>query len=69
MASFLPAIAPTAPSFLNVSNKPVGKTNRFRYTPISVQYELTEHGNTLQTIISNLTDWGIGHRQTIIKRQ
>jgi DNA-binding HxlR family transcriptional regulator len=27
--------------------------------PITVQYELTEHGNTPQTIISNLTDRGI----------
>lgn len=33
--------------------------------PITVQYELTEHGNTLQTIIHNLTDWGIEHRNTI----
>jgi len=36
--------------------------------PITVQYELTEHGNTLQTIISNLTDWGIVHRKKIIGR-
>ena len=36
--------------------------------PITVQYELTEHGNTLQTIISNLTDWGIGHRKAIINQ-
>src|SRR6195952_2029970 len=34
--------------------------------PISVRYELTEHGNTLQTIISNLTDWGIIHRNKIV---
>lgn len=34
--------------------------------PISVQYELTEHGNTLQTIITNLTDWGIVHRKKIV---
>ena len=34
--------------------------------PISVQYELTEHGDTLQTIISNLTDWGIVHRKKIV---
>jgi len=34
--------------------------------PISVQYELTEHGNTLQTIISNLQDWGIVHRKKIV---
>ncbi|SRR5258708_2681590 len=34
--------------------------------PITVQYELTEHGNTLQTIITNLTDWGIVHRNKIV---
>ena len=34
--------------------------------PISVQYELTEHGDTLQAIISQLTDWGIIHRQKIV---
>lgn len=35
--------------------------------PISVQYELTEHGKTLQTIINNLTEWGIEHRKKIIE--
>ena len=34
--------------------------------PIMVQYELTEHGNTLQTIITNLTDWGIVRRKQIV---
>ncbi|GAA4160293.1 hypothetical protein GCM10022217_24100 [Chryseobacterium ginsenosidimutans] len=34
--------------------------------PITVQYELTEHGDTLQTIITNLTDWGIVHRRKIV---
>ncbi|AZI27649.1 MULTISPECIES: winged helix-turn-helix transcriptional regulator [Pedobacter] len=34
--------------------------------PISVQYELTEHGLTLKTIINNLTEWGIAHRKKII---
>jgi DNA-binding HxlR family transcriptional regulator len=34
--------------------------------PITVQYELTEHGGTLQPIISNLTDWGIVHRKQIV---
>jgi hypothetical protein len=34
--------------------------------PITVQYELTEHGNTPQIIISNLTDWGIVHRKQIV---
>ena len=34
--------------------------------PITVQYELTEHGLTLRTIIGNLTDWGLKHREVII---
>ena len=34
--------------------------------PISVQYQLTEHGRSLQTIINNLTDWGKTHREMII---
>ena len=33
---------------------------------ITVQYELTEHGNTLQTIVSNLKDWEIVHRKKIV---
>lgn len=36
--------------------------------PITVQYELTEHGKTLQTIIRNLTEWGIKHREKIISQ-
>jgi DNA-binding HxlR family transcriptional regulator len=34
--------------------------------PITVEYELTEHGNTLQRIISELSDWGNVHRKKII---
>jgi DNA-binding HxlR family transcriptional regulator len=34
--------------------------------PIAVQYELTEHGNTLHAIINNLSDWGIAHRKKIV---
>ena len=34
--------------------------------PVTVQYELTEHGKTLQTIITNLTEWGIRHRKEIV---
>ncbi|TCD08284.1 transcriptional regulator [Pedobacter frigidisoli] len=33
--------------------------------PISVQYQLTDYGKTLQTIISNLAEWGIAHRKAI----
>lgn len=36
--------------------------------PITVEYELTEHGNTLQTIITELSDWGIVHRKKIAGR-
>jgi len=34
--------------------------------PISVQYQLTEYGMTLKTIISDLTNWGLKHRKVII---
>lgn len=34
--------------------------------PITVQYELTEHGDTLQTIITNLSEWGVAHRKKIV---
>lgn len=34
--------------------------------PISVQYQLTEYGMTLKTIINNLAEWGIEHRKVII---
>ncbi len=34
--------------------------------PVTVQYELTEHGRTLQTLIHNLTRWGMEHRKKII---
>ena len=35
--------------------------------PISVQYQLTEYGMTLKTIINDLAEWGIKHRQVIIE--
>jgi DNA-binding HxlR family transcriptional regulator len=34
--------------------------------PITVQYELTAHGKSLQTIINNLTEWGIKHRKEVV---
>lgn len=36
--------------------------------PVTVQYQLTEHGLTLKTIIENLAEWGIAHRKKIIER-
>jgi DNA-binding HxlR family transcriptional regulator len=35
-------------------------------TPVTVQYSLTDHGKSLQTLIQDLTDWGMKHRQEII---
>ncbi|MUV04980.1 transcriptional regulator [Flavobacterium rakeshii] len=35
--------------------------------PVTVQYQLTQHGHTLRTIIDNLKDWGVKHREEIIK--
>jgi len=37
--------------------------------PVTVQYELTKHGETLKTIINNLTAWGMEHRKEIIGKQ
>ena len=34
--------------------------------PVTVQYQLTEYGLTLRTIIDNLADWGTEHRKVII---
>jgi DNA-binding HxlR family transcriptional regulator len=34
--------------------------------PITVQYELTKHGKSLQTIIQHLTAWGFQHRKVIV---
>jgi DNA-binding HxlR family transcriptional regulator len=37
--------------------------------PITVQYELTEHGQSLKTIIDTLTDWGTEHHDKIFAKQ
>jgi len=37
--------------------------------PISVQYQLSEYGMTLKTIINNLAAWGIEHRKVITERR
>jgi DNA-binding HxlR family transcriptional regulator len=34
--------------------------------PVTVQYELTEHGDTLHAIINTLSDWGVVHRKKIV---
>lgn len=34
--------------------------------PITVEYELTKYGKTLDTVFQALTEWGIKHRKKII---
>jgi len=34
--------------------------------PISVQYNLTEYGCSLRSLINDLAEWGVKHRQVII---
>lgn len=36
--------------------------------PITVEYQLTEYGLTLQNIIKSLADWGKVHRKVIINK-
>ncbi|WP_452599291.1 winged helix-turn-helix transcriptional regulator [Pontimicrobium sp. MEBiC01747] len=36
--------------------------------PITVEYTLTEHGKTLDSLIGEVIDWGIKHRTEIIKK-
>jgi len=33
--------------------------------PVTVKYNLTQYGRTLQTIINNLTKWGTEYRKVI----
>ncbi|WP_282127047.1 winged helix-turn-helix transcriptional regulator [Marinifilum flexuosum] len=35
--------------------------------PITVEYELTAHGRTLENLINEAMDWGFKHRQKMIE--
>lgn len=35
--------------------------------PITVKYQLTDHGKKLTSVIRNLSDWGTVHRKEIIE--
>jgi len=35
--------------------------------PITVEYELSDYGKTLQSIINEMIDWGLNHRTNIIE--
>lgn len=36
--------------------------------PITVEYEITDYGKTLDTIICAMVDWGVKHRRQIMER-
>lgn len=36
--------------------------------PVTVEYQLTEYGRKLESVIVNLSEFGIEHRKKIIKR-
>lgn len=37
--------------------------------PITVEYELTEHGKTLQSVIVSITNWGLEHRKHLFQKE
>lgn len=37
--------------------------------PVSVEYELTEYGKTLENVIGELHAWGVKHRKRIIRKR
>jgi len=49
------------------ANKLIKRTV-FDTQPVTIKYNLTEYGRTLQTIISNLAKWGMEHRKVITGR-
>lgn len=37
--------------------------------PITVEYELTEHGKTLSVVIDAVSAWGVTHRKFLFKKK
>jgi DNA-binding HxlR family transcriptional regulator len=37
--------------------------------PVTVEYELTEYGQTLQGIVNEMEKWGVNHRQRIMHKE
>lgn len=37
--------------------------------PITVEYELTKHGESLSGVISAISHWGVAHRRFLFKRK
>jgi DNA-binding HxlR family transcriptional regulator len=34
--------------------------------PITVEYEITEYGKTLETVVKSIANWGLNHRRKIM---
>ena len=45
------------------------KRNVFTQTPVIVEYELTEYSNSLDPVLSALSEWGIMHREKLRKER
>ncbi|HTD40160.1 MAG TPA: helix-turn-helix domain-containing protein [Mucilaginibacter sp.] len=41
------------------------KRNVFTQTPVIIEYELTEYSNSLDPVLTTLSEWGIMHREKI----
>ncbi|MEO8766003.1 MAG: helix-turn-helix domain-containing protein [Ginsengibacter sp.] len=39
----------------------------FNSKPVTVAYELTSYGKTLETVLAELVSWGLKHRRRILK--
>tara|TARA_R110002049_G_scaffold78751_1_gene200431 strand:+ start:15562 stop:15906 length:345 start_codon:yes stop_codon:yes gene_type:complete len=44
------------------------KRTEYDTFPPTVEYEITEHGRSLEKVIMSLKDWGLSHREKIKKR-
>lgn len=40
----------------------------FNTKPVTVEYELTSYGETLETVIAELVSWGLKHRKRILRK-
>jgi DNA-binding HxlR family transcriptional regulator len=44
------------------------KRTVFDTKPVTVEYELTSYGASLESVINELVDWGLKHRKRIFKK-
>ncbi|WP_228426754.1 winged helix-turn-helix transcriptional regulator [Chryseobacterium carnipullorum] len=44
-------------------------TCRFKYKPITVEYDLTNFGRTPEPFIDTIAQWGIDYRETLFGKK